>query len=186
MALQADLDSKFLREVTGLDIDGMTIESLGQDGRLKAIDKLCDYLSTVDSQLDLSRWEGSAHEGTELDIKEVASSSPLLSRIKSLARRNSATLGFLPEGAFDAYARRGWVLAAIADGEVVGYVVYRVSHMRAVVVHLCTAEEHRGQGIARQLFRTVVGRTNELRGFSPIPDVISLRIQCGPDWDLPL
>ena len=164
MALQADLDLKFLREVIGLDIDRGGIESLGQDGRLKAIDKLCAYLSTVDSQLALSRWEGYANEETEIDIKEVTTSSPILSRIKSLARRNSATLGFLPEGAFDAYARRGWVLAAMADGEVVGYVVYRVSYMRAVLVHLCTAEGHRGQGIGRQLFRTVVSRTTELRG----------------------
>ena len=55
-------------------------------------------------------------------------------------------------------------MAALAHGDVVGYVVYRVSRMRVVLVHLCTDERHRGQGIARQLFRSVVSRTGDLRG----------------------
>ena len=164
MALRADLDLRFIREVTGLDIYGGAIESLEQSERLKAIDKLCAYLSTLGPESTLSRWEGSTNEGTEIDIKDISASSPILSSIKSLARKNSATLGFLPEGAFDAYAQRGWVLAAMANGELVGYVVYRVSNMKAVLVHLCTSEGHRGQGVARQLFRTVVGRTSELHG----------------------
>ena len=164
MALQADLDLRFIRKITGLDLDKGGVESLGEDGRLKAIDKLCGYLASSDSQLVSSLWGGSTNEAPEISIKEVATSSPILSSIKSLARDNSATLGFLPEGAFDAYAQRGWVLAATTHDDVVGYVVYRVSHMRAVLVHLCTSEGHRGQGIARRLFRTVVGRTSELRG----------------------
>ena len=164
MELRADLNLQLLQMVTGLNINGQTIESLGQDARLEAIGKLCDYLSTVDCQIALSRQEPSIYEGANLEIKEVSAASPVLAGIKSLARKNSTTLGFLPEGAFDAYAQRGWVLAAIADGEVVGYVVYRVSNMKAVLVHLCTTESQRGQGIARQLFRSVVSRTSDLRG----------------------
>lgn len=81
-----------------------------------------------------------------------------------MARKNSATLGFLPDGAFQAYAERGWILAATADDGVAGYVVYRVSRMTAVLVHLCINEKHRGKGLARQLFRSVVERTSELHG----------------------
>ena len=164
MALQADLDLRLLREFTGLDIDGAKIESLGQDGRLNAIDKLCDYLSMIDSRLALPRRQSLEPKAAGFEIKEVDITSLALSKIKVMARRNSATLGFLPEGAFDAYARRGWILAAMADGDVVGYVVYRVASMRAVLVHLCTAEGHRGQGIARQLFRSVAARTSDLHG----------------------
>ena len=164
MALQADLDLSFLREVTGFDIDGGTVESLESDARLQAIGKLCDYLSTIGPQLDLPRRQGSTRETAEIDIKEIGITSKALSSIKALAKKNSATLGFLPQGAFDAYAERGWVLAAIADNDVVGYVIYRVSRMTAVLVHLCTDEKFRGKGIAGQLFRNVVGRTRDLHG----------------------
>ena len=58
MALQADLDLSFLREVTGLYIDGGTVESLESDARLQAIGKLCDYLSTIGPRLDLPRTAG--------------------------------------------------------------------------------------------------------------------------------
>ena len=164
MALQADLDLRLLRDVAGLDIGGVTVESLGQEGRLKAIGKLCDYLSTIDSQWAMARSQGSTHEAAGFEITEVDINSQVLPRIKALAKKNRETLGFLPDGAFDAYAQRGWILAAIADGDVLGYVVYRVSRMRAVLVHLCTDERQRERGIARQLFRSVVVRTSELHG----------------------
>ena len=163
MALQADLDIRLLREVTGLNIDRMKLEGLGEDGRLEAVDKLCDYLSRLESR-DVDWRQEVNHGAMESEIVEVDTNSGVLFGIKALAKRNSATLGFLPEGAFDAYAQRGWVLVAIFKGDVVGYVVYRVSRMRAVLVHLCTDEGHRGRGIARQLFRSVVSRTCELRG----------------------
>lgn len=164
MNLHASLDSRLLKETTGLDLDGVTIDSLAWDLRLQAIDKLCEYLSTMESGLGSSRSRRRARAATELEIQEVDPSSPLLVAIKTLAKKNSATLGFLPEGAFDAYAERGWILAAVADGDVAGFVVYRVSNMRAVLVHLCTEETHRGQGIAKRLFRSVVERTSQLRG----------------------
>ena len=164
MSLRADLDLRLVRDVTGLDLDisGMTVDSLGEDQRLKAIDKLCDYLSTIDSRLDFS--QGPPLKQPDVEVKEVGINSQMLSSIKALARRNSSTLGFLPEGAFDAYAQRDWILAATASGDLVGYLAYRVARMRAVLVHLCIEEKYRGQGIARQLFRGVVERTAELHG----------------------
>ena len=164
MALQADLDLKFLSQVTGMDIDGTPVERLGQDSRLKAIGKLCDFLSRVNSQLDLSKWQETTHKATDVEIKEVDIASEFLSEVTALATKNSATLGFLPEGAFNAYAQRGWILAAIADGDMAGYVIYRVSGMRAVLVHLCIDEDSRGQGVAKQLFRGVASRTRDLHG----------------------
>ena len=164
MALQADLNPNFLRGVAGIDIGGGTVESLEPDVRLQAIGSLCDFLSTIGPRLDTPRWHGPISGATNIEVKEVEIASKALSSVKALAKKNSATLGFLPEGAFDAYAKRGWVLAAIVDGQVVGYVIYRVSRMTAVLVHLCTDEKHRGKGIATQLFRNVVGRTEDLHG----------------------
>ena len=166
MELRADLDLRLLREVTGLDMDTdeVTVDRLGQEGRLKAIGKLCDYLSNVDSGSSPSIGREITQELAGLQIEEVDIASQTLPKIKALARKNSATLGFLPEGAFDAYAQRGWILAATADGDVAGYVIYRLSRMKAVLVHLCTDERVRGQGIARQLFHCVANRTSEQRG----------------------
>ena len=164
MTLKADLDLRLLREVTGEDLNEATVESLGKDRRLRAIDKLCDYLSRNGTEAPSLQSIGDTHGARAIEIKEVNLDSQVLSQIKALAKRNSATLGFLPEGAFDAYAQRGWVLVAIAEGDVVGYVIYRISRMRAVLVHLCTDQKHRGRGIAKQLFRTVADRTKDLHG----------------------
>ncbi len=164
MALQADLDFRLLQEVAQLDADEVTIESLSQSERLNAIDKLSNFLSNVDRQMDTHRQAASNDGSPASEIVEVDVNSPLLSSIKAVARKNSSTLGFLPDGAFDAYARRRWILAAIEGGTLAGYVIYRVSRMRAVLVHLCTEQSHRRKGIARQLFDSVVARTADQRG----------------------
>ena len=164
MALNADLDSRLFGEVTGVDLSRMTVESLAKDARLKAIDQLCHYLSKSMPELASLRVRRSTDAATEFEVKEVDMTSRYLAKIRTLAKRNSATLGFLPEGAFDAYAQRGWILAAFADDDLVGYVIYRISRMRAVLVHLCTGEKHRGRGIAGQLFRAVAERTSGLHG----------------------
>ena len=164
MALRADLDLRLLREVAGINMQGATVESLGEEERLNAIAKLCDYLSTMESDTALRHSDEPAPGEFGYEITKVDIASDILSQIKSLAKKNSATLGFLPDGAFDAYAQRGWIMAAIDQGTLLGYVIYRISRMRAVLVHLCTDEKRRGGGIAKQLFLSVVGRTSELRG----------------------
>ena len=165
MALQADLDLNLLHEVAELDTDAGVVDNLGEEARLVAIGKLCDYLSNIDSGQILPPRHGAMRKkGKEYEVTVVDINSEALSSIKTLAKKNSATLGFLPDGAFDAYAKRGWVLAAASNGEMVGYVVYRVSRMRAVLVHLCTDERYRGQGVAEHLFRSVVDRTSGLHG----------------------
>lgn len=164
MALQADLDLRLLHEVADLD-DAGVVDNLGEEARLVAISKLCDYLSNIDSGQVLPPGQGAIRKkGNKYEIKVIDINSKSLPNIKTLAKKNSATLGFLPDGAFDAYAEQGWVLAATSNNEVVGYVVYRISRMRAVLVHLCTDERYRGQGIAGQLFRSVVDRTSGLHG----------------------
>ena len=84
VSLQADLDLRLFREVTGLNlaITGMTVQSLGQDERLKAIDKLCEYLLTIDSRLDFSQWQGSTLEPPDVffEVKEVDINSQVLLR----------------------------------------------------------------------------------------------------------
>ena len=163
-ALQADLDSRLLRDVASLETHQVNIESLGQEVRLQAIGKLCDYLSAIESHTSLQPRQVNPDDAPTFEIVGIDPDSPHLSDIKTLAKKNSSTLGFLPDGAFNDYAQRGWILAAIESGRVAGYLVYRVSRMVAVLVQLCTEESYREQGVARKLFRSVVERTSELRG----------------------
>ncbi len=43
LSLRADLDSRFLRKVTGEHIDGIVIEDMPPSIRFETIGKLCDY-----------------------------------------------------------------------------------------------------------------------------------------------
>ncbi len=164
MALSASLDSRLISDVTNLDVEQVRHGNLREFERLEAINKLCEFLSTINARISPSYRDVSDDPTPTIRVEQIRSDSPLLQDVKSLARKHSATLGFLPEGAIDAYAERGWILAAISAEGLVGYVVFRKSQMRAVLVHLCVDEQYRGQGIAKRLFRSVVDRTKELRG----------------------
>jgi len=62
-----------------------------------------------------------------------------LEAVKLLGRRYRATLGFLPDGAYDDHASQGHILGAYDHaGGLTGYLLYRVSRRRAVIAHLCT------------------------------------------------
>ncbi len=164
MGLPASLDARLIRDVTNLDVENVTSGVLQENQRLEAIGKLCEYLSTINSRMSSPIIEGFNHTAADIDIQVIDVDTGALSGVKALAKKYSSTLGFLPEGAIDTYAHRGWILAAMSNGVVMGYVVYRKSQMKAVLVHLCVDEQHRGQGIAKRLFRYVVDQTNELRG----------------------
>lgn len=73
--------------------------------------------------------------------------------VDALMKSNSATLGFLPKVALSEYLERGDVLGAMdADNQLVGYILYGSTSSYFRITHLCVSEQHRGRGIARQLF----------------------------------
>ena len=87
----------------------------------------------------------------------VRPDSSELNQVIELGRANSATLGFFPEGAFAEHARAGQVIACVdAKGTVEGYLLFRVTANRAVLVHLCVSKFARGKGIARKLFQQLI------------------------------
>lgn len=90
----------------------------------------------------------------EITIISIDSTSKYLKKIQELGRKNSRTLGFMPDGGFRGAADKGWILVAIdSRKECVGYLMYRVStsNFKATIVQLCTDEKWRGRGIARKL-----------------------------------
>ena len=91
-------------------------------------------------------------------------SSDMLQDVKTLWSSHRATLGFFPDGAFEEYMAKGWIVIASEDGQLLGYTIYRLNRGRAAIVHLCVDPNQRGKGIARQLVDAVKQRTSETEG----------------------
>jgi predicted nucleic acid-binding protein len=100
-----------------------------------------------------------------MKVFEIDNQSPYLSDVKALGKANAQTLGFFPEGAFDDHAKRGHILVAVdQDENCVGYLLYRVSQDRAIIVHLCIDCAKRRKGVARKLVEYLQQITKDLYG----------------------
>lgn len=104
-------------------------------------------------------------EFLEFSIEETDSNSQYLEKIIQLGDANSATLGFLPYGAFRRLADEGRILTCIAPRVgCVGYLLYGISNYRVKLTHLCVDEMWRGKGIAKALIRHLREKTHHLYG----------------------
>lgn len=91
--------------------------------------------------------------------------------ILALYRKSSATLGFMPRGAFDDGIAKGTILAAFENDTIVGYLLYRIARGRASIAHLCVGENQRGKKIGLRLVDQLKMATSHL-------DCITLRCRC--------
>ena len=62
----------------------------------------------------------------------------LYPKVKVLGKQCAATLGFMPEGGFDDYARAKCIITASEGGELMGYLMFRQTSRfsRIAIVHL--------------------------------------------------
>ena len=75
-----------------------------------------------------------------------------LDAVDALMKRNSSTVGFLPLEALRDHLEKGLVLGAFSEkGRLIAYLLYAANRDRFRIVHLCVAEDFRGQGLARRL-----------------------------------
>ncbi|MFC8045123.1 GNAT family N-acetyltransferase [Nocardia sp. NPDC057353] len=92
----------------------------------------------------------------ETEIVEVVPKAPELEQITKLAKRYSGTLGMMPVGAFEEAAYRSSLLAALVNGQVVGYALFRLPRNNQVVLsHLCVDSEARKVGVAHALITRI-------------------------------
>lgn len=98
-------------------------------------------------------------------VQAIDEQSQHLETVKQLWRLHSATLGFLPEGGFQDYARERHVVIALdGSGVCVGYLLYRIVREKATIAHFCVATEVRRQGYARLLLNWLIQETKNQRG----------------------
>jgi GNAT superfamily N-acetyltransferase/predicted nucleic acid-binding protein len=100
-----------------------------------------------------------------IHIETIDDASPMLEEVVRLWRANSNLLGFYPEGAFQERARKRQIIVA-RDGQICcGYVLYFTNQRRkAVITHLCVAEGHRGQNVAKRLVGALSDATKDMLG----------------------
>ncbi|MBD2455380.1 GNAT family N-acetyltransferase [Nostoc sp. FACHB-87] len=100
-----------------------------------------------------------------IKIEEIDDKSPHLPKVIELWSPNRGTLGFFPKGAFADSAKKRQILVAL-DPQVgcVGYLLYRHSHNRITIVHLCVDREHQNKKVARLLVNQLKKITQEYRG----------------------
>lgn len=100
-----------------------------------------------------------------MPILAIDQTSPHFATVKILWRANSATLGFLPDGAFADYGALKRILVAIDDTNTcAGYLLYRVTKGKVTIAHLCVDEQTRGKGHAVELLRHLIGITRRWKG----------------------
>ena len=73
--------------------------------------------------------------------------------IVALGKKNSATLGFMPDGGFEDHANKHCIIIAYNENNLLGYLMYREvpRHSRVSIVHLCIDKEYRGKNITSNL-----------------------------------
>lgn len=75
-----------------------------------------------------------------------------LRAVDDLMKKNSRSLGFLPEEALREYLRKDGVLGAKNEnGQLIGYLLFSSYPHYIRIAHLCVNEQFRNQGIARYL-----------------------------------
>lgn len=110
------------------------------------------------------------------NVVVVTPNSELLAHVQEMWGVHRSTLGFLPDGGFDEYAKAGTILAAVdASGSLLGYVLFRVSRKGiASITQLCVALDARRRGIARLLFEAMKER---------VTDCYEISLWCRQDFE---
>lgn len=104
-----------------------------------------------------------------MTIEFIDNRNSFFSDVKTLGRKNSATLGFMPDGGFEDHAKNKCIIVA-HDGKILaGYLMFRVvsRSSRVSIVHLCVSNDYRGKGISTALLNTLKGKFEKTyRGIS--------------------
>lgn len=88
-----------------------------------------------------------------MTIEFIDDKNKFFSDVKILGKKNSSTLGFMPEGGFEDHAKKRCIIIAIDNETLCGYIMYREvpRYLRISIVHLCVDNKYRGKGLTKRL-----------------------------------
>jgi hypothetical protein len=99
------------------------------------------------------------------DCVEVRAGSDLFRQVLELGNGKAKRwLGPMPDSGFADRAHKGTLLAAIASGQTVGYVMYDLPANQVKIRHLCVAGSAERTGVARFMVECLSARHPERRG----------------------
>ena len=92
-----------------------------------------------------------------MTIEFIDNRNKFFSDVKTLGRKNSATLGFMPDGGFEDHAKNKCIIVAHDDKILAGYLMFRVvsRSSRVSIVHLCVNNDYRGKGVSTALLKAL-------------------------------
>ncbi len=108
-------------------------------------------------------------------IVEVAPNSDLLDAVIALGDKNSNTLGILAASIYEDYAAKGWIIAALENDNLAGYIIYYHAKTKDwySIQHFCIASAYRGKNVSNFLFEELKERSKAARW---------IRLSCRNDY----
>lgn len=100
-----------------------------------------------------------------------------LDNIIKLWQKNRATLGLMPQNAFRECIKKRWILVSCNESDdVVAYLQFRFTNRTQTIsiVHLCVAEELRGNNIAKELLDELIKLYQN--------KVVGIKLSCRSDY----
>lgn len=92
-----------------------------------------------------------------MTIEFIDNKNKFFTDVKTLGRKNSATLGFMPDGGFEDHAKNKCLIIAHDGKTLAGYLMFRIAFRlsRISIVHLCVSDNYRGKNISTALFKAL-------------------------------
>lgn len=95
-----------------------------------------------------------------MNIEFINQSSKFFHNVIELGKKNSLTLGFMPDGGFEDHANKNAIIIAHNDMDLYGYLMFREvpRYSRISIAHLCINNMFRGQKVTTKLLDALKGK----------------------------
>lgn len=111
-----------------------------------------------------------------MELQLINHKSKWLKSVQLLGDSYSNTVGFLAQEAYADYARKGRILVAIHDNQLLAYTMFRFKKNSIVIVHLCVAPKYKGQHIPSRMINWLLEENKE--------NISHIQLACRRDYNI--